>query len=178
MLPAITAEIDIAKVQAELEPVLVPARASDAGFKIFRDLFIFTDQRLKLEHIVGEIAAETGANGLSLSVWTAVRVFIRLVRSRRRSRGRVAAWSKCDRDASLAWGHQCDWQMPRRDPEFPRYRRGTSEAKRAIRLDDAGDKQTWADECALADVGTSLVPKSTGSLQLEKSAFASLSLGG
>ncbi len=30
---------------------------------------------------------------------------------------------------------------------------GPVEAKRAIRLDDAADKQTWADECALADVG-------------------------
>jgi hypothetical protein len=43
-----------------------------------------------------------GANGLSLSVWTAVRVFIhgRLFPSRRRSRRSVAAWSRCDRDAS------------------------------------------------------------------------------
>jgi hypothetical protein len=31
---------------------------------------------------------------------------------------------------------------------------GPVEAKRVIRLADAADKQTWADECALADVGT------------------------
>jgi hypothetical protein len=29
---------------------------------------------------------------------------------------------------------------------------GPVEAERAIRLDDAAEKQTWADECALADV--------------------------
>jgi hypothetical protein len=31
---------------------------------------------------------------------------------------------------------------------------GAVEAKRAIRLDDTAEKQTWADECALADVGS------------------------
>jgi hypothetical protein len=39
-------EIDIAKVQAELEPVLVPGETVGRGFKVFRDMFIFTDQRL------------------------------------------------------------------------------------------------------------------------------------
>ena len=39
-------KIDIVKVQAELEPVLVPSENIGRGFKIFRDMFIFTDQRL------------------------------------------------------------------------------------------------------------------------------------
>jgi hypothetical protein len=39
-------EIDVAKVQAELEPVLVPGESIGRGFKIFRDMFIFTDHRL------------------------------------------------------------------------------------------------------------------------------------
>lgn len=39
-------EIDISKVQAELEPVLVPGETIGLGFKIFRDMFVFTDHRL------------------------------------------------------------------------------------------------------------------------------------
>jgi hypothetical protein len=39
-------EIDVAKVQAKLEPVLVPGESIGRGFKIFRDMFIFTDYRL------------------------------------------------------------------------------------------------------------------------------------
>jgi Bacterial PH domain len=39
-------EIDIAKVQAELDPVLVPGESIGRGFKVFRDMFIFTDHRL------------------------------------------------------------------------------------------------------------------------------------
>jgi hypothetical protein len=39
-------EIDIAKVQAELEPVLGPGETIGRGFKIFRDMLIFTDHRL------------------------------------------------------------------------------------------------------------------------------------
>jgi hypothetical protein len=39
-------EIDIAKVQAELEPVLAPGETIGSGFKIFRDMWIFTDHRL------------------------------------------------------------------------------------------------------------------------------------
>jgi hypothetical protein len=39
-------EIDVAKVQAELEPVLAPGEIIGRGFKIFRDRFIFTDHRL------------------------------------------------------------------------------------------------------------------------------------
>ncbi|MEK0445757.1 MAG: hypothetical protein RLZZ399_1078 [Verrucomicrobiota bacterium] len=39
-------EIDIAKVQEELAPVLVPGEVIGRGFKIFRDMFIFTDHRL------------------------------------------------------------------------------------------------------------------------------------
>jgi PH (Pleckstrin Homology) domain-containing protein len=39
-------EIDIAKVQAELEPVLAPGETIGRGFKIFRDMLIFTDHRL------------------------------------------------------------------------------------------------------------------------------------
>jgi len=39
-------EIDINRVQAELEPVLVPGETIARGFKIFRDMFIFTDHRL------------------------------------------------------------------------------------------------------------------------------------
>lgn len=41
-------EIDLAKVQAELEPVLAPGETIGRGFKIFRDLFVFTDHRLIL----------------------------------------------------------------------------------------------------------------------------------
>jgi hypothetical protein len=39
-------EIDIAKVQVELDPVLVPGESIGRGFKIFRDMFVFTDHRL------------------------------------------------------------------------------------------------------------------------------------
>jgi hypothetical protein len=39
-------EIDITKVQADLEPVLIPGETIGRGFKIFRDMFIFTDHRL------------------------------------------------------------------------------------------------------------------------------------
>ena len=39
-------EIDIPKVQQELSPVLVPGEVIGKGFKIFRDMFIFTDHRL------------------------------------------------------------------------------------------------------------------------------------
>ena len=39
-------EIDIAKVQTELAPVLVPGETIGRGFKNFRDMFIFTDHRL------------------------------------------------------------------------------------------------------------------------------------
>jgi hypothetical protein len=41
-------EIDIPKVQQELAPVLVPGETIGKGFKLFRDLFIFTDHRLIL----------------------------------------------------------------------------------------------------------------------------------
>jgi hypothetical protein len=39
-------EIDIEKVQHDLAPVLVPGEVIGKGFKIFRDMFIFTDHRL------------------------------------------------------------------------------------------------------------------------------------
>lgn len=39
-------EIDIAKIQEELAPVLVPGERIGRGFKVFRDMFIFTDHRL------------------------------------------------------------------------------------------------------------------------------------
>lgn len=39
-------DIDIVKVQDELAPVLVPGEVIGKGFKIFRDMFIFTDHRL------------------------------------------------------------------------------------------------------------------------------------
>jgi Bacterial PH domain len=39
-------EIDVAKVQSELEPVLAPGERIGRGFKVFRDMFIFTDHRL------------------------------------------------------------------------------------------------------------------------------------
>lgn len=39
-------EIDIEKLQAELEPVLVPGESIGRGFKIFRDMWVFTDHRL------------------------------------------------------------------------------------------------------------------------------------
>jgi hypothetical protein len=39
-------EIDIVKVQNELAPVLVPGEIIGKGFKVFRDMFIFTDHRL------------------------------------------------------------------------------------------------------------------------------------
>jgi hypothetical protein len=38
--------IDIVKVQHELAPVLVPGEVIGKGFKVFRDMFIFTDHRL------------------------------------------------------------------------------------------------------------------------------------
>lgn len=41
-------EVDTAKIQAELAPVLVPGEQVGRAFKIFRDLFIFTDHRLIL----------------------------------------------------------------------------------------------------------------------------------
>lgn len=41
-------EVDIAKIQAELAPVLVPGETVGRAFKIFRDLFVFTDHRLIL----------------------------------------------------------------------------------------------------------------------------------
>jgi hypothetical protein len=40
------AEIDIAKIRAELAPVLVPGEEIGRAFKIFRDMFVFTDHRL------------------------------------------------------------------------------------------------------------------------------------
>jgi hypothetical protein len=39
-------EIDTASVQQELEPVLLPGETISRGFKVFRDMFIFTDHRL------------------------------------------------------------------------------------------------------------------------------------
>jgi hypothetical protein len=39
-------EIDIAEIQEELSPVLLPGEAIGKGFRIFRDMFIFTDHRL------------------------------------------------------------------------------------------------------------------------------------
>lgn len=39
-------EVDITKLQEELEPVLVPGEAISRGFKIFRDMFVFTNHRL------------------------------------------------------------------------------------------------------------------------------------
>lgn len=41
-------EVDLAQLQAELEPVLVPGETLQRGFKVFRDLFVFTDHRLIL----------------------------------------------------------------------------------------------------------------------------------
>lgn len=41
-------EADNAKIQAELAPVLVPGEIVGRAFKIFRDLFVFTDHRLIL----------------------------------------------------------------------------------------------------------------------------------
>lgn len=39
-------EVDVAKIQNDLAPVLVPGEVIGKGFKIFRDMFIFTDHRL------------------------------------------------------------------------------------------------------------------------------------
>lgn len=39
-------EVDSVKLQAELAPVLVPGEQIGKAFAIFRDLFVFTDQRL------------------------------------------------------------------------------------------------------------------------------------
>jgi hypothetical protein len=39
-------EIDVAKVQADLDPVLVPGETVGRGFQVFRDMFIFTGHRL------------------------------------------------------------------------------------------------------------------------------------
>jgi hypothetical protein len=41
-------EVDNAKIQSELAPVLVPGEIVGRAFKIFRDLFVFTDHRLIL----------------------------------------------------------------------------------------------------------------------------------
>jgi hypothetical protein len=41
-------EINIPKVQQKLSPVLVPGEVIGKGFKLFRDLAIFTDHRLIL----------------------------------------------------------------------------------------------------------------------------------
>ena len=41
-------EVDNVKLQAELAPVLVPGEQIGRAFKIFRDLFVFTDHRLIL----------------------------------------------------------------------------------------------------------------------------------
>ncbi len=39
-------EVDLHQIQEELEPVLAEGETISRGFKIFRDLFIFTDHRL------------------------------------------------------------------------------------------------------------------------------------
>ena len=39
-------EVDNAKVQQALAPVLIPGEVIGRAFKIFRDMFIFTDRRL------------------------------------------------------------------------------------------------------------------------------------
>src|SRR5687768_6336792 len=41
-------EIDIVSMQTELAPVIVPGETITRGFKVFRDMFIFTDRRLIL----------------------------------------------------------------------------------------------------------------------------------
>ncbi|MBC8010517.1 MAG: PH domain-containing protein [Burkholderiales bacterium] len=41
-------EVDNVKVQAQLAPVLAPGEQIGRAFKIFRDLFVFTDHRLIL----------------------------------------------------------------------------------------------------------------------------------
>lgn len=41
-------EVDNASIQTELEPVLAPGETVGRAFKIFRDLFVFTDHRLIL----------------------------------------------------------------------------------------------------------------------------------
>lgn len=41
-------EIDAAKLQQELEPVLAPGEAVRSAFKMVRDLFVFTEYRLIL----------------------------------------------------------------------------------------------------------------------------------
>jgi hypothetical protein len=41
-------ETDAAKIQEELSPVLAPGEQIGRAFKVFRDLFIFTDYRLIL----------------------------------------------------------------------------------------------------------------------------------
>jgi hypothetical protein len=42
------AELDVAKLEAELAPVLVPGETIGRAFQIFRDRFVFTDHRLIL----------------------------------------------------------------------------------------------------------------------------------
>ena len=46
-------EIDIQQVQADLAPVLIPGETVNRGFRIFRDLFVFTEQRLILIDVQG-----------------------------------------------------------------------------------------------------------------------------
>lgn len=41
-------QVDAAQLQKELAPVLVPGEQVGRAFKIFRDMFIFTDHRLVL----------------------------------------------------------------------------------------------------------------------------------
>ena len=38
--------VDAEKIQAELAPVLVPGEQISRAFKLFRDMFVFTDHRL------------------------------------------------------------------------------------------------------------------------------------
>ncbi len=57
--------------------------------------------------------------------------------------------------------------MPRNDPEFLDIAEGPVEAKRAIRLDNAADKQTWSDECLLMDVGNLFSAQKQPMLRLE-----------
>jgi len=46
-------EIDIQQVQSDLAPVLIPGETVNRGFKIFRDLFVFTEHRLILVDVQG-----------------------------------------------------------------------------------------------------------------------------
>lgn len=52
-------QVDPVELQTELQPVLAPGETINRAFKVFRDLFIFTDHRLILIDKQGLTGAKT-----------------------------------------------------------------------------------------------------------------------